>query len=913
MFFYMSTFILPVHFNRVVFFNKIIVSMRVSIFIEKLLKKDVRGEFQMKLSRFSKKVIAIVCSVAMVVAGLVFVPTADTKADAPDWSTIDYLGDGAGGGTYSNKYKFYAENGTQAVNIQHPGFAEEDGIYIGFPAADISMDLAGYAVQGAGACIYLSNFTNKVTEFTVSWAGGSTTCYVYYEDGAEGPTTTQDPSAPTAEPTTANPWKSIPNGGSQWYYNNTTKQNISNVVNIQKPGWAAEDGVYITVPAGISQVDVNGVTTGVAAIDGAGFVVYLSAMTKKINEVTVTQGLGTSYIQIKNENGSDDPTTEEPTEAPTGETETPTEAPTVEPTTEAPQDEWISANDRWLHVKSNGSVVAEGGNGDYNEVQGITAFYAGTWGHADIDVATSILDENELLLNVKSPGYGDAWSAQCHINKTLDPTKVYTINLYWGDTVIYTDASSYESSYQKTIDLNNLLSVGEDVLKVEFVEQEQPPEPPVVQDITITPNDAQITANHNIWATWTNPTGTTKAYVYLESVADGHSAIAANNWDFNVQAGQPMVGVDQVNHTRDNSIQVTEGQTYTLIVVSYNEFQQQTGYGEVSITIPGLTPEEQEIQEYMAKINTSDNLAYQKTPVVAEGNNEGTAGNFCDGNKDSRWQANKTIDNTWFAVDLEGYYNVDKVLVSWEASNATSYSIYTAGLDGVYGSDPIATVSGLENNHAVIKLSKNLDADARYVKVVVTGWSGNAEAYGISPYELAVFGEEIEGYYDVSTYKSATPYTHPERENMLFAGWFTDSTCTTAYTETTGVAYAKFIDEDILGPVKFQEATDGTAIRFLSSLDNAKYQEAGFIINGHYGTHVFKGLSKPAKTLYKSVKAEDETVLPTIFSQDSQYFFTYTVGGFTDFTDLEFNITPYIVTLDGTTVTGAVGTYPPAS
>ena len=78
----------------------------------------------MKLSRFSKQIIAVVCSIAMVIAGLAFVPSADTKADAPDWSTIDYLGDGAGGGTYTNKYKFYAENGTKAVNIQHPGFSE---------------------------------------------------------------------------------------------------------------------------------------------------------------------------------------------------------------------------------------------------------------------------------------------------------------------------------------------------------------------------------------------------------------------------------------------------------------------------------------------------------------------------------------------------------------------------------------------------------------------------------------------------------------------------------------------------------------------------------------------------------------------------------------------------------------------
>ncbi len=705
--------------------------------------------------------IAYVCAIAMVVAGLAFIPAADTKADAPDWSTIDYLADGAGSGQYTDKYKYYCEDGS-AINIQKPGFADEAGIYATYPAADIQMDIDGYAVQGTGAVLYLSNFTKKVTEINVTYAGGSTKAYVYYEDGEEGPTTTVDPSAPTTEPTSANPWKSIPNGGSQWYYNNTTKQNISNVVNIQKPGWADEDGVYITVPAGISQVDVNGVTTGVAAIDGAGFVVYLSAMTKKINEVTVTQGLGTSYIQIMNTEGSDDPTeapTEESTEAPTEETtEAPTEAPTVEPTTETPTEETteapteapteetteapgdtIDTNNGWLARKADGSF--EVGAGVAYDVDGISAIYAGEWDeekYANIRVSQSSTDPYSVPINVLNSTQNDEWLTQvCYKVSNLDNSKSYKITLKAGDTLLDEKTVNGVESYQYCKGTGWVLPVGETTLTLDVQEQTKP-DPPVVQDITITPNTAQIEANYNIWANWTNPEGTAYAYAYLKEVGPGYSVIAANGWDFNAETGQPRTAVDQVNHTRNNEITVEEGETYTFIVESYDAWDQQTGYGEVEITIPGLTPEEKEAKEYLGKIDTSENLALQKAPIVAS--NEGTATAIVDGNNGTRWQANKEIDNTYFAVDLGGVYVVDKVLVSWEASNARAYEVYLAGEDGEYGVDPVATVSGLPNNAAVYRLSKDINTSARYVKIVVTEWSQNAESYGISPYELAVFG-----------------------------------------------------------------------------------------------------------------------------------------------------------------------------
>lgn len=109
---------------------------------------------------------------------------------AIDWSGIGFLGDGAGGGLYANQYKISVPSGIDVVNIQHPGFATADGIYITFPSADYTNNItiggekASYNVQGAGIILHLSNFTAQETEVTVNYSGGSKTFYVYYINGS---------------------------------------------------------------------------------------------------------------------------------------------------------------------------------------------------------------------------------------------------------------------------------------------------------------------------------------------------------------------------------------------------------------------------------------------------------------------------------------------------------------------------------------------------------------------------------------------------------------------------------------------------------------------------------------------------------------------------------------------------------
>ena len=57
-----------------------------------------------------------------------------SAASGVDWSSCAFLGDGAGGGKYTDKYKVSAAEGLSVINIQQPPWSEEAGIYVTVPA-----------------------------------------------------------------------------------------------------------------------------------------------------------------------------------------------------------------------------------------------------------------------------------------------------------------------------------------------------------------------------------------------------------------------------------------------------------------------------------------------------------------------------------------------------------------------------------------------------------------------------------------------------------------------------------------------------------------------------------------------------------------------------------------------------------
>ena len=294
---------------------------------------------------------------------------------AIDWNSIDFLGDGAGGGAYSNKYKVAVGEGQSVVNIQKPGWAAEAGIYTTFPAGISSCSLGDgkYATEGAGMVLYLSAFTQKETEVTVVHGTGTCVFTVFYADGESSSSGKADPevsldidavSLDASVPETHQIVVSRKGTGAISYSSNnpgiasvdddglvtavgrgTAKITVTvaededyeeaaatltvtvsgqinwdalpwvaasndkfkvyaadgqTVINVQHPGFADEDGIYTTFPAGISSCSLG---DGKYAVQGSGIVLYLSAFSAQVTEVTVVDGLGSYTFWVYNADG----------------------------------------------------------------------------------------------------------------------------------------------------------------------------------------------------------------------------------------------------------------------------------------------------------------------------------------------------------------------------------------------------------------------------------------------------------------------------------------------------------------------------------------------------------------------------------------------------------------------------------
>ena len=169
--------------------------------------------------------------------------------------------------------------------------------------------------------------------------------------------TTEAPETETEPTTVGANWVLVGQNSNNNYYYDKANMTVNEVVSIQQPGWASELGIYFNVSEAITSVTVNGVSQNVASIDGAGAVVYLSALTQDVNEVIVKYGNSTAKVSFKKEAL---PETEAPTEAPTvAPTEKPTEAPTVAPVelkiTSQPQDVMVKAG-----TTANFNIKAQG-------------------------------------------------------------------------------------------------------------------------------------------------------------------------------------------------------------------------------------------------------------------------------------------------------------------------------------------------------------------------------------------------------------------------------------------------------------------------------------------------------------------------------------------------------------------------
>ena len=612
-----------------------------------------------------------------------------SAASGVDWSAIGWIG--STDATYNEKFKCSTTEGL--VNIQHPGFASEIGIYMTFPAAGIECNLSGISVQGAGIIMHLSSFTAQETEVTVTYAGGSRTFWVYYADGTTGetpdPGTGEGGEEPEPTPDPEEPedgtidWESI-----DWVADSDNKFKVYSdcltaVINVQQPGWANEKGIYVTVPAGITECSVNG------AIDGAGMILYLSSFTAKETEVTITHGLGSCTFWVYYADG-----TEGGGETPS----TPTEIYDVN-----------------FALASNGSS-AEATSGD--AAQAIDNNSGSRWESAQEDPQTWTLD-----------------LGQARIFNTLE--------IVW------------EGAYGKTFTVS-VSDDKETWTPVWTVEGQQLAGFPYTQTQTIDKTTARYIQFHgtergtgygySFWEFRVYLAGTSTLTSLEATPANGLAKVGeglAINVTAKDQNGKTMANAGEVTYT----ITPVDAGTITDNVYTPAKIGSATIFaaiGEVKAAAFDVFAYDGENVALSTDINTSKIMA--QSDFAPSGTD---AWHAIDGNEGSVWQGSATNGGaddeasrtyeSWFIVDFGAYYDINLVSIKFEgacsqeytvafsANNATWSTAYEyVGNAGVYAHTKLIYGNDLQNNTKV-----------RYARFYSTK---AATQWGVKMFEFKVFG-----------------------------------------------------------------------------------------------------------------------------------------------------------------------------
>lgn len=168
-------------------------------------------------------------------------------------------------------------------------------------------------------------------------------------------------------------------------------------------------------------------------------------------------------------------------------------------------------------------------------------------------------------------------------------------------------------------------------------------------------------------------------------------------------------------------------------------------------------------------------------------------------------------------------------------------------------------------------------------------------------------------YNEIKLYRKTGKVVAPTAPvGYIFAGWYEDEACTTAYTteKTSGEAWAKFVDARLLTikaqiTAGTQQDTPETAIRFVTSVDDLKYGEVGFDISTtekKYG-----GSDRIVYTkLTASVDGKENGYTPeNLFCPAAEYFKAWIITNIPSTSyNTVFTVTAYWITIDGTRVNG---------
>ena len=268
-------------------------------------------------------------------------------------------------------------------------------------------------------------------------------------------------------------------------------------------------------------------------------------------------------------------------------------------------------------------------------------------------------------------------------------------------------------------------------------------------------------------------------------------------------------------------------------------------------------------------------------------------------------------------------YGMDKNTYWQNAHDRITFTPYWITLDGVKVAPQTRTAeyygrgSDADDTYKKFHVVENVESgianafvdDAQQENMLVLMNSYFANGAPINPVDEPVQGNIVtvhdgETLYTVAAENNAVQLDYIGVEGKLFAGWFADEACTVPadlsnITESIDV-YAKYVSDSYLGLRYYRNGFFRLrSLTLVSAIDGRNYAETGFIVNGErisvsdYSTRY--GL-RSARSLFGRGVAKDALVMSCDYAFDG-----VTYGA-------RLNITPYWVTLDGTTVRGETRT-----
>lgn len=253
----------------------------------------------MNISKRKQGILAIICTIAMIVTSITVYNPREVKADPSATvegkqysATVKDRGEWAGfdcQGIFDSARIHFAWGIDVDLNTITASIGETKLKVDGKSAREMYIPLSEVTSLEAGSYDIVINATTVASE-SAEAKEISATATLKIEVPEETTTTTTDPSVVV--------WKNIVGGTGYSYNDNTTVQ----VVSVQQPEFASEQGIYMTVTGTIESISINGVDSEKYALQGGGAVVYLSGLVKGENTINIKYAGGEATVIIKNEN-----------------------------------------------------------------------------------------------------------------------------------------------------------------------------------------------------------------------------------------------------------------------------------------------------------------------------------------------------------------------------------------------------------------------------------------------------------------------------------------------------------------------------------------------------------------------------------------------------------------------------------